>query len=111
MSKERPYVFAAYCVANSLADVTPEQARKLTHLNLAFGVVKENKIKITFVKKIRCDTKSRHQKVGITIKNQKIKNKRIESIKCQHIGGSFLAIEISIEKKVERCHKGQTDII
>ena len=73
--------------------------------------VKENKIKITFVKKIRCDTKSRHQKVGITIKNQKIKNKRIEGIKRQHIGGSFLAIEISIEKKVERCHKGQTDII
>lgn len=76
------------------------------------GIIKRSKkIKITFVKKIRCDTKSRHQKVGITIKNQKIKNKRIEGIKCQHIGGSFLAIEISIEKKVERCHKGQTDII
>ena len=53
MSKERPYVFAAYCVANSLADVTPEQARKLTHLNLAFGVVKENKINIDAIRENR----------------------------------------------------------
>ena len=53
MSKEKPYVFAAYCVANALADVTPEQARKLTHLNLAFGVVKDNKINIDAIRQNR----------------------------------------------------------
>ena len=40
----KPIVFAAYCVPRGLADVTPAQARRLTHLNLAFGVVKDNKI-------------------------------------------------------------------
>ena len=73
---------------------------------------KENEIKITFVKEIRCDTKSRHQKVGITIKKSKDKEQEDRRHKNANIlGGSFLAIEISIEKKVERCHKGQTDII
>lgn len=44
--KDKKYVFAAYCVANNLADVTPEQAKRLTHLNIAFGIVKDCKIDV-----------------------------------------------------------------
>ena len=39
-------VFAAYCVADAIGDITPEQARHLTHLNIAFGVVKDNLINV-----------------------------------------------------------------
>ena len=50
---DKNIVFAAYCVAGALADVTPEQARRLTHLNIAFGVVIDNKINADAVRRNR----------------------------------------------------------
>jgi chitinase len=38
MSK-RDYILAGYVEGKALSDVKPEQARSLTHLNIAFGVV------------------------------------------------------------------------
>ena len=43
---KKEIVFAAYCVADAIADITPAQARRLTHLNIAFGVVKDNLINV-----------------------------------------------------------------
>lgn len=43
-------VFAGYCYAGALADITPEQAKKLTHLNLAFGIVQDNRIQIDAIR-------------------------------------------------------------
>ncbi len=37
-------VFAAYCVSSALQDVTRLQAERLTHLNIAFGLVENNLI-------------------------------------------------------------------
>lgn len=51
---EKPnLVFAAYCVAGGLADITPEQARRLTHLNIAFGVVRDNRIDASAIRQHR----------------------------------------------------------
>jgi len=38
--------FAGYCMANRLNTVTAVQAKKLTHLNIAFGVVKDGGVSI-----------------------------------------------------------------
>ncbi len=46
-------VFAGYCTARGLADLTPEQARRLTHLNIAFGVVKDNRITVDAIRENR----------------------------------------------------------
>lgn len=43
-------IFAGYCMGNRLHNVTDEQARKLTHLNIAFGVVKNGEISIDSIK-------------------------------------------------------------
>ena len=45
-----PYVFAGYASITSLSDITPSQARKLTHLNLAFGEVDGGVISIDRVR-------------------------------------------------------------
>ncbi|MDI9469796.1 MAG: glycosyl hydrolase family 18 protein [Bacillota bacterium] len=39
-------VFLAYVTPQALQDVTDSQARRLTHLNLAFGIVVDNKIDV-----------------------------------------------------------------
>ena len=67
---QKPYVFAAYCVAGNLADVTPDQARKLTHLNIAFGIVKENKINIDAIRRNRFyleEIREWNPELGITL--------------------------------------------
>lgn len=40
------YVYVGYSTGRSLYEITPEQAKKLTHLNVAFGIVKDGKINI-----------------------------------------------------------------
>ena len=44
------YVFVGYCAANNLSEVTREQARKLTHLNIAFGIVEDGAITVERIK-------------------------------------------------------------
>ncbi|HBI74655.1 MAG TPA: chitinase, partial [Lachnospiraceae bacterium] len=39
-------IFAGYCMGNMLHCVTDEQAKKLTHLNIAFGIVKNDVISV-----------------------------------------------------------------
>ena len=39
-------IFAGYCMGNMLHCVTDEQAKKLTHLNIAFGIVKNGVITV-----------------------------------------------------------------
>lgn len=43
-------VFLAYCNTGALANVTRTQARRLTHLNIAFGIVKDDLIDIEQVR-------------------------------------------------------------
>ncbi|HAL74005.1 MAG TPA: chitinase [Clostridiales bacterium] len=43
-------IFAAYCPGNRLGTVTPVQARKLTHLNIAFGVVKNGLVTLEHIR-------------------------------------------------------------
>ena len=40
------YVYVAYSTGRSLYEITEEQAKRLTHLNVAFGIVKDGKINI-----------------------------------------------------------------
>ncbi len=47
----RNYIFAGYTNASVLPDITQAQAQKLTHLNIAFGVVENNLISIQAIKK------------------------------------------------------------
>jgi chitinase len=47
----KSYIFAGYTVASSLPDITKAQAQKLTHLNIAFGVVENNLISIEKIRK------------------------------------------------------------
>ena len=43
---DKPYIFAGYAMPGAFPDITRAQACKLTHLNLAFGVVREGIISI-----------------------------------------------------------------
>ena len=45
MINER-YVYVGYSTGRSLYEITDEQAKRLTHLNVAFGIVKDGKINI-----------------------------------------------------------------
>ena len=47
---QKPYVFAGYTTARALPDITPAQARKLTHLNIAFGVFVDGKLSIEYMR-------------------------------------------------------------
>lgn len=42
----KPYVFAGYTVASGLPSITESQAKRLTHLNVAFGIVKDKLISV-----------------------------------------------------------------
>ena len=42
----KDYVFVGYSTGRSLFEITEAQAKKLTHLNIAFGIVKDGKINI-----------------------------------------------------------------
>jgi chitinase len=54
------YHFIGYATGKSLPDITPCQAKRLTHLNVAFGIVNDSKVSIEgirrylgYIKKIR----------------------------------------------------------
>lgn len=47
----KTYIFAGYTVASALPHITPAQAKKLTHLNIAFGVVEDNLISIEAIRR------------------------------------------------------------
>lgn len=42
----KSYIFAGYTVASGLPHITESQAKRLTHLNVAFGVVKDKRISV-----------------------------------------------------------------
>lgn len=42
-------IFAGYCPGNRLGTVTPVQAKKLTHLNIAFGVVRDGVVSLSHI--------------------------------------------------------------
>lgn len=42
----KPYIFAGYTVASGLPSITESQAKRLTHLNVAFGIVKDKRISV-----------------------------------------------------------------
>ena len=52
MSENR--VFVSYCTGRSLPDITPEQAKKLTHLNVAFAVTEGDQLVADAVAGIVC---------------------------------------------------------
>ncbi|MCL2461436.1 MAG: glycosyl hydrolase family 18 protein [Defluviitaleaceae bacterium] len=56
----KDYLLIGYCGARNLYDITEAQAKKLTHVNVAFGVVKDGKISadairahLPYIKKLR----------------------------------------------------------
>ena len=44
-------IFAGYVVASGLPHITESQAKRLTHLNVAFGIVKDKKINVEEIEK------------------------------------------------------------
>ena len=44
-------IFAGYVVASGLPYITESQAKRLTHLNVAFGIVKDKKINVEAIEK------------------------------------------------------------
>ncbi|MBO2944663.1 glycoside hydrolase family 18 protein [Paenibacillus sp. F411] len=56
------YIAAGYASDHVLADITPEDLQKLTHLNVAFGHVKNDEITIRHLKNTSCiqDIKAAH---------------------------------------------------
>ncbi len=46
----KPYRFVGYVVASGLPHITPSQAKRLTHLNIAFGIVKNKVVDVEAIK-------------------------------------------------------------
>ena len=46
----KPCIFAGYVVASGLPDITESQAKRLTHLNVAFGVVRNKRISVEAIR-------------------------------------------------------------